>query len=100
MIQDIEHKRLECNRLMRNKNKRKISKFLKTPEMIEQEAQQAKWKTSKVSLKTIRMRKICNAPFLHLGQRGIVSGSGGLPISDKQIQFQTRKRERIKDYNI
>ena len=48
MIQDIEHKRLECNRLMRNKNKRKISKFLKTPEMIEQEAQQAKWKTSKV----------------------------------------------------
>lgn len=49
MIQDIEHKRLECNRLMRNKNKRKISKFLKTPEMIEQEAQQAKWKTSKVS---------------------------------------------------
>ena len=57
MIQDIEHKRLECNRLMRNKNKRKISKFLKTPEMIEQEAQQAKWKTSKVSHKTIRMRK-------------------------------------------
>ena len=54
MIQDIEHKRLECNRLMRNKNKRKISKFLKTPEMIEQEAQQAKWKTSKVS----RMPKI------------------------------------------
>ena len=49
MVQDIEHKRLECNRLMRNKNKRKISKFLKTPEMIEQEAQQAKWKTSKVS---------------------------------------------------
>ena len=54
MIQDIEHKRLECNRLMRNKNKRKISKFLKTSEMIEQEAQQAKWKTSKVS----RMPKV------------------------------------------
>ena len=49
-MQDIEHKRLECNRLMRNKNKRKISKYLKTPEMIEQEAQQAKWKSSKVSL--------------------------------------------------
>ena len=65
MIQDIEHKRLECNRLMRNKNKRKISKFLKTPEMIEQEAQQAKWKTSKVSHKTIRMRKICNVPSIH-----------------------------------
>ena len=48
MIQDIEHKRVECNRLQRNKNKRKISKFLRTPEMIEHEAQQAKWKTSKV----------------------------------------------------
>ena len=49
MIQEIEQKRVECNRLMRNKNKgRKISKYLKTPEMLEKEAQQAKWKTSKV----------------------------------------------------
>ena len=48
MIQEIEHKRVECNRLQRNKNRRKISKYLMTPEMIEKEAQQAKWKTSKV----------------------------------------------------
>ena len=47
MIQEIEQRRVECVRL-KNKNKRKISKFLKTPEMIEIEAQQAKWKTSKV----------------------------------------------------
>ena len=50
MIQEIEQKRVECNRLMRNRNKRRISKFLKTPEMLEQEAQQAKWKSSKVGL--------------------------------------------------
>ena len=47
MIQEIEQRRVECVRL-KNRNKRKISKFLKTPEMIEIEAQQAKWKTSKV----------------------------------------------------
>ena len=41
-----------------------------------------------------------NTPLIHLGQRGIMSGSGGLPISDKQIQFQTRKRKRIKYYKI
>ena len=48
MIQEIEQRRVECVRL-KNRNKRKISKFLKTPEMIEIEAQQAKWKTSKVA---------------------------------------------------
>ena len=48
MIQEIEQRRVECVRLLRNKNKRKISKYLKTPEMMEVEAQQAKWKTSKV----------------------------------------------------
>merc|ERR1712012_107918 len=49
MVQEVEQKRVECNRLMRNKRKQsKVSKFLKTPEMLEQEEQQAKWKTSKV----------------------------------------------------
>ena len=49
MVQEIEQKRVECNRLMRNKNKeRNVSKFLKTPEMLEQEEQKAKWKSSKV----------------------------------------------------
>ena len=55
MIQEIEQKRVECNRLMRNRNKRRISKFLKTPEMLEQEAQQAKWKSSKVGSKSLRL---------------------------------------------
>ena len=55
MIQEIEQKRVECNRLMRNRNKRRISKFLKTPEMLEQEAQQAKWKSSKVGCKSLRL---------------------------------------------
>ena len=51
MVQEVEQKRVECNRLMRNKRKQsKVSKFLKTPEMLEQEEQQAKWKTSKVCI--------------------------------------------------
>ena len=54
MVQEIEQKRVECNRLMRNKAKqRKISKYLKTPEMLEQEEQQAKWKSSKVHIKEL-----------------------------------------------
>ena len=58
MIQEIEQKRVECNRLMRNRNKRRISKFLKTPEMLEQEAQQAKWKSSKVGSEEFEVVKI------------------------------------------
>ena len=51
MIQEIEQRRVEYVKLLKNKNKRKISKYLKTPEMIELETQQAKWKTSKVLIK-------------------------------------------------
>ena len=48
MIQEIEQKRTENVKLLRNKKKPRLQKYFKTPEKIALEAQQAKWKTSKV----------------------------------------------------
>ena len=48
MIQEIEQKRMENVRLIRNKKRSRLQNLLKTPERVEKEAEQAKWKTSKV----------------------------------------------------
>ena len=79
MVEEVEQKRVECNRLMRNKRKQsKVSKFLKTPEMLEQEEQQAKWKTSKVCILVLISFKYHSC----LGSRRALLDSRGLSVSD------------------
>ena len=102
MIQEIEQKRVECNRLMRNRNKRRISKFLKTPEMLEQEAQQAKWKSSKVGSNVL---KVVKYPFYRCpGAGGAVPGPGGLSVPHQQVQSeagaQHSNREELNIYVV
>ena len=83
MIQEIEQKRMENVRLIRNKKRSRLQNMLKTPERVEKEAEQAKWKTSKVFRRAI-IDKLYNIEST-LGSRGVVFSPGGLSASHQQM---------------